>query len=296
MTILLQLVINGLTTGSIVALATVGFTLVYGILKIVNFAHGDYLTFGAYLAFVADATLHWGIVAAAAVAMLATGALSIAIEFVLWRPLRARRASIMTLFISSIGLSLALRNLIALGWGQDLRRYDVNVFQVYRVAGLYISRSQIIVIAVSAGALIAVSLLLLRTRTGRSMRALADNPSLAAVSGINTRRIVLATWVLAGGLTGLAGLLQGVLEASFDPQLGQALVLAIFAAAVVGGVGNAFGALVGGIAIGLVMEVSTWNGFAGGVSAAYKPIVSFVVLAGVLLVRPSGLLGRARAV
>jgi neutral amino acid transport system permease protein len=293
---LLQLVINGLTTGSIVALATVGFTLVYGILKIVNFAHGDYLTFGAYLAFVADVTLHWGIVAAAAVAILATGALSIGVEFVLWRPLRARRASMMTLFISSIGLSLALRNLIALGWGQDLRRYNVNVFQVYRVAGLYISRSQIIVIAVSAGALIAVSLLLLQTRTGRSMRALADNPSLAAVSGINTRRIVFATWLLAGGLTGLAGLLQGVLEASFDPQLGQALVLAIFAAAVVGGVGNAFGALIGGIAIGLVMEVSTWSGFAGGVSADYKPIVSFVVLAAVLLIRPSGLLGRARTI
>jgi neutral amino acid transport system permease protein len=293
---LLQLVINGLTTGSIVALATVGFTLVYGILKIVNFAHGDYLTFGAYLAFVADVTLDWGIAAAAAVAILATGALSIGVEFVLWRPLRARRASMMTLFISSIGLSLALRNLIALGWGQDLRRYNVNVFQVYRVAGLYISRSQIIVIAVSAGALIAVSLLLLQTRTGRSMRALADNPSLAAVSGINTRRIVFATWLLAGGLTGLAGLLQGVLEASFDPQLGQALVLAIFAAAVVGGVGNAFGALIGGIAIGLVMEVSTWSGFAGGVSADYKPIVSFVVLAAVLLIRPSGLLGRARTI
>jgi branched-subunit amino acid ABC-type transport system permease component len=125
------------------------------------------------------------------------------------------------------------------------------------------------------------------------MRALSENPSLASVSGVDTDRIVVYTWALAGGLAGLAGVLQGLIQSSFDPNMGLALLLPVFAAVILGGIGSAYGALVGGLLLGIAMEVSTWSALAGGISPIWKPVVSFVVLLLVLIARPTGLFGRA---
>jgi branched-subunit amino acid ABC-type transport system permease component len=291
---LLQLIANGLVTGSIIALAAVGVSLVYGILRIVNFAHGDYLVVGAYVALAVN--IGWGgsIVLAALAAVAATAALAAGLEFALWRPLRRKDAGLFSFFIAAIGLALVLRHVVFLVGDPGPRRYDVDVFQVYDLGGVRLSQSQLIAIGIAFAAIVFVGLMLARTGLGKAMRALSDNRALAAVAGIDVDRTVVLTWVLAGGLAGIAGLLQALILNAFTPNFGFLLLLPIFAAVVLGGIGSAYGALVGGLALGLVMELSTWNALAGGAPAVYKPVVAFGVLIVVLLFRPQGVFGKAR--
>ncbi len=293
---LVQLLANGLVEGSVIALAAVGVSLVYGTLRIVNFAHGDYLTFGAYMALLVN--VHWGraIAWATIFAVVVTAALSILLEFVLWRPMRRRGAKFVSLFVTSIGLALVLRSLMLLVGGAAQHTYAVNVFQVYSWHGIRLSESQVIAVGISIAAIVLLAIALARSTIGRSMRALSDNSELASVAGIDVDRVVSITWLVAGGLAGLAGVLAGLIQTSFDPNLGFTLLLPVFAAVVVGGIGSAYGALVGGLLLGLVEELSTWTHLAGGVNPTYKPVVAFVVLIAVLLVRPTGILGRARTV
>lgn len=292
----LQLFVNGLVTGSVIAIAAVGVSLVYGILKLVNFAYGDMMTFGAYAASLGNVTLGLPLAVAAGLAMLATAALSLGLDFALWRPLRARRAGFMSLFLASIGLALVLRQAILLVAGPQPRAFDVDPYKVYVLGSVRLSGAQMVAIVASAVAIAAVGVFLARTSTGRVMRALADDRSLAAVSGIDVGRVIAGTWVLSGLLAGLAGVLAGLVQSTFDPNFGFQLLLPIFAAVVLGGIGSAYGALAGGIVLGMAMELSTWAGLAGGVDPVYKPVVAFVVLIGALLLRPQGLFGRARVV
>jgi neutral amino acid transport system permease protein len=291
----LQLAANGLVTGSILAIGAVGVSLVYGVLRIVNFAHGDYLVFGAYVALAVN--VGWGghMVPAALAAVAATAALAAGLEFALWRPLRRRGAGVFSLFIAAIGLALVLRHAVFLVGEAQPRRYDVDVFQVYELGPVRLSQSQLIAIGIAFAAIVLVALVLARTQLGRAMRALADNRALAAVAGIDVDRTVVLTWLLAGGLAGVAGLLQGLVLNAFTPNFGFALLLPIFGAVVLGGIGSAYGALVGGLALGLVMELSTWDALAGGAPSVYKPVVAFSVLVLVLLLRPQGVFGKARA-
>lgn len=294
MTELLQLGANGLVTGSIIALGAVGVSLVYGILRIVNFAHGDYLVFGAYVALAVNVGWNGHIVLAAVAAIVATAVLAAGLEFALWRPLRRKSAGLFSLFIAAIGLALVLRHVVFLVGEARPRRYDVDVFQVYELGGIRLSQSQLIAIGIAFAAIVLVGLMLARTGFGKAMRALSDNRSLAAVAGIDVDRTVVLTWVLAGGLAGIAGLLQALILNAFTPNFGFLLLLPIFAAVVLGGIGSAYGALVGGVALGLAMEVSTWDALAGGAPAVYKPVVAFGVLIVVLLLRPQGVFGKAR--
>ncbi|MGH3029311.1 MAG: branched-chain amino acid ABC transporter permease [Gaiellaceae bacterium] len=294
MTELLQLGANGLVTGSIIAIGAVGVSLVYGILRIVNFAHGDYLVFGAYVALAVNVGWNGHIVLAAIAAIVATAVLAAGLEFALWRPLRRKGAGLFSLFIAAIGLALVLRHVVFLVGEARPRRYDVDVFQVYELGGVRLSQSQLIAIGIAFAAIVLVGLMLARTGLGKAMRALSDNRSLAAVAGIDVDRTVVLTWVLAGGLAGIAGLLQALILNAFTPNFGFLLLLPIFAAVVLGGIGSAYGALVGGVALGLAMELSTWNALAGGAPPVYKPVVAFGVLIVVLLLRPQGVFGKAR--
>ena len=292
----LQLFVNGLVTGSVIAIAAVGVSLVYGILRLVNFAYGDMMTFGAYAAYLGNVTFGLPLVVATGLAMLAAAALSLGLDFALWRPLRARRAGFMSLFLASIGLALVLRQAILLVAGPQPRSFDVDPYKVYVIGSVRLSGAQLVAIVASAVAIAAVGLFLARTSTGRVMRALSDDRALAAVSGIDVGRVIAATWVLSGLLAGLAGVLAGLVQSTFDPNFGVQLLLPIFAAVVLGGIGSAYGALAGGLVLGLAMELSTWESLAGGVDPVYKPVVAFVVLIGALLLRPQGLFGRARVV
>jgi branched-subunit amino acid ABC-type transport system permease component len=228
--------------------------------------------------------------------MVAASALSVGLDFALWRPLRARRANFMSLFLASIGLALVLRQAIFLAWGPQPRAFDVDPFKVYAIGSVRLSGAQVIAIVVAVVAIVLVGLLLSFTTLGRTMRAVADDRSLAAVAGIDTGRVVLATWVLSGALAAIAGVLAGLVQSTFDPNFGFTLLLPVFAAVVLGGIGNPYGALAGGFLLGIVTELSTWEGFGGGVDPVYKPVVAFAVLIVVLLARPQGILGRARLV
>ena len=290
----LQLVANGLVTGAVLAIAAVGVSLIYGILGLVNFAYGDVMTFGAFVAVLCNDRGGMGMVVAAALAMVATAILSLSLEGALWRPLRARRAGFMSLFLASIGLALVIRQAIFLVAGPQPRSYDVDPYKVYVVGSVRLSGAQGVAVTVAAAAIVAVAIVLGTTSVGRTMRAVADDRALAAVAGIDTGRVIVLTWILCGLIAGLAGVLAGLVQTSFDPNFGFSLLLPVFAAVLLGGIGSASGALLGGLLLGLATEVSTWEGFLGGVNPVYKPVVAFAVLIAVLLVRPQGLLGRAR--
>lgn len=286
---LLQLTVNGLAAGSIFAISAVGLTLVYGILKIVNFAHGDYLTFGAYMAFVANVLWGWPALPSIATGVLIAVILSVGLEYGVWRPMRGRGAGVTSLFLTSIGLALVLRNSILLFATGSPRSFDFVLSGTVSIGSARIATAKLVVIIAAFIIIIGVGLFLARTRTGTTMRAIADDVDLAAVSGINRDRVVTQTWILAGGLAGLAGILLVMFQTQMTPSSGWFILLPIFAAVVLGGVGSAYGALAAGIVLGLVMELSTYV-----VPFTYKNAVAFIVMIVALLIRPQGLFGKAR--
>jgi neutral amino acid transport system permease protein len=282
--------LNGLSLGSVYALGAVGLTLVYGILKLVNFAHGDFLTFGAYMAYIVNVTwgvpLVWGIFFAIAL----TAVLGVLFERVMWGPMRTRRAGLLQLLLMSIGLAFVIRYVIQYAWGPQVRTLDVNSFATVEFLGLRIGRTELTVIVIGFAVLLAVGLILKYSLLGKRMRALAVNLDLAETAGIDTSRVILYTWIFAGGLAGLAGVLAGAVT-DVRPELGFGLLLPIFAAVILGGIGDAFGALAGGIVLGLVIEWSTLY-----IDFRWKTAIGFAVLIVVLIVRPQGIFGRAKAI
>ena len=291
-----QLVANGLVTGSVIAIAAVGVSLVYGILRLVNFAYGDFMAFGALAAYAFNGPLGLGMIPSTLLGMLATAVLSLVLDVALWRPLRARRAGFMSLFLASIGLALILRQVLLLAYGPQPQTYKVDQYKVYVIGSVRLSEPQLITIVGAAVAIGAVGVFLTRSTVGRTMRALADARALAAIAGVHVGRVITYTWIISGLLAGLAGVLAGLVQSSFDPNFGFQLLLPVFAAVVLGGIGSAYGALVGGLVLGLAMELSTWPSLLGGVNPVYKPVVAFAILAAALMVRPQGLFGRARVV
>jgi neutral amino acid transport system permease protein len=189
-----------------------------------------------------------------------------------------------------------LRQAMLLIWGPQPRTYDVDPFKVYVVGDVRLSLAQLATIVTAAVAIVAIGVFLARTSTGRVMRAMSDDRVLAQLSGIDVNRVILTTWIISGLTAGLAGVLAALVQSTFEPNFGFQLLLPVFAAVVLGGIGSAYGALAGGIVLGLATELSTWEGFAGGVDSVYKPVVAFVVLIVALLLRPQGLFGRVRAV
>jgi branched-subunit amino acid ABC-type transport system permease component len=292
----LQLLANGLVTGSVIAIAAVGVSIVYGILRLVNFAYGDFMAFGALAAYAFNGPLGVPLVPATLIGMTLTAALSVLVDVVLWRPLRARRAGFMSLFLASIGLALVLRQSLLFGYGPQPEQYRVDPYKVYVLGSVRLSEAQFVSIIAAVAVILGLGVFLSRTSLGRTMRALADDRELAAIAGVDVGRVIAFTWILSGALAGVAGVLAGLVQTTFDPNFGFTLLLPIFAAVVLGGIGSAYGALAGGLLLGIAMELSTWPSLLGGVNPVYKPVVAFVVLAAALMVRPQGLFGRARVV
>lgn len=284
-----QVTVNGLVAGSYFALGAIGLTLVYGILRLVNFAHGDMLTLGAYVAFLFNVTLGLPLVVALVIAVAAVGAFGAATELAIWSPMRRKRAGMLQLLLMALGLAFVLRNAIQFVAGTAPRSLNVNVTDTISFLGVTIGRTELIVVVVGLVVLSAVGWMLRSTLLGQQMRALADNFDLAETTGVDTRKVVLITWLLAGGLAGLAGVLVVASTGSLSPNTGFFLLLPLFAAVVLGGIGNAFGALAGGIVIGLAQEWSTLV-----IAPEWKVAVSFVVLIVVLVIRPQGIFGRER--
>jgi neutral amino acid transport system permease protein len=285
---LAQRTVNGLVSGSYFALGAVGLTLVYGTLRLVNFAHGDLLTFGAYVAFLANVTWGMPIALAALIAVACAAALGVLTERIMWRPMRAKGAGLLQLMLMTLGLAFVIRYGIQLVAGTVPRSLDVNVTDSVSFLGLRIGRTELIVVVVGIATIVAVASVLRYTSLGRQMRALADDFQLSEVAGINTDRVVIVTWIFAAGLAGLAGVFYTAAIGTMTPNLGFFLLLSLFAAVILGGIGNAYGALAGGLLLGIVQEWSTLV-----IDARWKVAVGFAILILVLIVRPQGLFGRA---
>ncbi len=289
-----ELIVVGLIVSSIIALGAIGLTLVYGILKFANFAHGDLMTLGAYIAFFAFKSgghlgpLSFGpaMIAAILVAMAAVGVLCVLIDRLVYRPLRRRNANLVILAMASLGMAIIVRSVVYLRWGPDTHFYVTGIQPARNLPfGIKLLPDQMFIGAAAILSVIAVYYLLYRTKLGRAMRATADNVDLARVSGIDTEHVVVWTWLIGGSLAGLAGVLLGI-QSHLTPEMGFDFLLPLFSAAILGGVGSPHGALVGALTVGVSQELSTeW------ISPAYKPVVAFVILFAILLVRPQGIFG-----
>lgn len=278
----IQTLVNGVAVGSIIALAAVGLTLTYGILRLANFAHGDLMTLGAFFTWTANA-LGLNLWMSTIIGAGLTVVVALLLEKIIWSPMRDRRASSTTLIIISIGLALFLRNGIILVWGADNKQYDLPVFSALDLGGVRITFSRILVIGLAVLAIVGMHYLLQYTKVGKAMRAVADNVDLARVSGINVEQVVVWTWVLAAGLTALGGAMYGLITA-VRPDMGWFLILPMFASVILGGIGNPYGAIAGSFVIGISQELSTYL-----FSSEYKLVVALFLMIAVLLIRPQGI-------
>lgn len=282
---MLQLFINGLVLGSILALAAIGLSMTYSILNFANFAHGDFLALGAYLTFVFSAILGVHFIPASAIAVVITAFIAVCCDYAIWKPMREKSAGSLTLIIISIGLALFLRNLIIFLWGPDIKRYDLPVKRGIELGSVVITQNQIFVIMVAVICMFLVHYLLKRTTIGKAMRALSDNIDLAKASGIDVDRVIRYTWAIGMALAAVGGILYGLIT-NINPNMGWFMLLPMFAAVILGGIGSPYGAMVGGVVIGLAQELSTAI-----LPTEYKQAVAFFILIVVLFIRPRGILG-----
>ncbi|WNN91907.1 branched-chain amino acid ABC transporter permease [Gloeocapsopsis dulcis] len=277
-----QLIVNGIAVGSIIALAAVGLTLTYGILRLANFAHGDFMTLGAYLTLSAN-TVGVNIWLSIVIGAIGTIAAMLLSEKLLWSRMRTHRATSTTLIILSIGLALFVRYGIVFVWGGSNQAYNLPISPASDIFGLKVPQNQIIVLGLAVLVILALHYLLQNTKVGKAMRAVADDIDLARVSGINVDQVVVWTWVIAGSLTALGGSMYGLITA-VRPNMGWFLILPMFASVILGGIGNPYGAIAAAFIIGISQEVST--PFLG---SQYKQGVALLIMILVLLIRPKGL-------
>ena len=282
--------IPGLVLGSIYALGAIGVSLIYGVLRFAHFAHGDMMTLGAYLALTLVWWFGWSPYLALPFAMAGAAAFAIGIDRAFYKPLRARPTIV--LLIASFGIALMLRAFIQFVWGPNSQIY-VKGFEVPLLFGeLRVMERHFYIVLLSVVLVIALHAFLTRTKTGKAMRALSDDPELARVTGIDTERMVVWTWILGGGLAAAGGVFLGM-DTQITTLIGWNMLLPIFAAAILGGIGKPYGAIAGGLVIGMAEEISAYPFLDSGplLEPTYKTGVAFAIMVAMLLWRPSGLFG-----
>jgi branched-chain amino acid transport system permease protein len=292
MTTFLQQLVNGLSLGSIYALIALGYTMVYGVLRLINFAHGDVYMLGAYVGYFLSRRLQGkepSLTSAILVmlgAMIACAVFGLIIERLAYRPVR--RASRLTLLITAIGVSLFIENAAQLVFGPDPKFFpSLAPHRDFLIAGVHLTSEQLTVIGVSFLLMILLRFFIQKTRTGKAMRAVSFNLDAAKLMGISTDRIIATTFALGSALAAAGGVLIGMQIPKIDPLMGILYGLKAFVAAVLGGIGNVPGAVLGGLVIG-TSEVLV----VGYLSSTYRDAIAFGILILVLILRPQGILGR----
>jgi branched-chain amino acid transport system permease protein len=281
-----QLILNGLMAGTILAVPAIGLTAIFAVLRFTNFALASHMTIGAFAGFLANVWLGWPVVPSLLAAFVLAGLVGVLSDEFILKPFRA--AGFITTAIGSIALTIALENCVRLLFGNELRGYDLPIRRDWVVVGLRVSPQQLENLAIALTAMAVLFAFLFFTRSGRAMRAFADNPMLAAIKGINADMVARLVSFVAMGLAGLGGMLIG-LDTTIDPLIGFKSILSIFAAAVVGGLGSLPGAVVGALLVGVGEELSLLI-----LSPAYRSAIGFLAILVVLTLRPRGILG-ARA-
>lgn len=292
----LQQLVNGVSWGGIYALIALGYTMVFGILRLINFAHGDVYMVGAYLAYYA---VGWfslsregnvglgGVLLVFATAMIGCAALGVVIERSVYKPVR--KHSKLTALITAIGVSLLLENAGILVFGADPKFFpQIIQGRTYRVAGVVISNHQILVLCCSFLLMMALQVVIYRTKVGKAMRAVSFHRDAASLMGIATDRIIIFTFAIGSALAAAAAVLVALTNPRIDPLMGLLPGIKAFVAAVLGGIGNIPGAVVGGLLMGIAETL-----VAGYISSTLRDAIAFGLLIVILIVKPSGILGRA---
>jgi branched-chain amino acid transport system permease protein/neutral amino acid transport system permease protein len=298
-----ELTVYGIVFGSIISLGAIGLTLVFGIVRFANFAHGDLMSSGAYIAlFMVTGVLAWigvpdtnfgmlsfglRMLIAFPVAMFVVACVAVALDRILYRKLRAKKSHAVIMAMSSLGAAFILRMLILIFWGADSLFYRPGMLRhaIQLPLNVKIRPDQILILIVVFSLVVLLHLYLQKTKMGKAMRATADNMELALVSGIDTERVIIFTWGIGGALAAAGGILYGI-DVQLHPYMGWNFLIPLFAATILGTVGNIYGALVGGLVIGVSQQVST-----AFIMPTYKPAVAFILMILILLVRPKGIFG-----
>ncbi len=275
-------VVPGLVLGSIYAVGAIGITMVFGILRFAHFAHGDMATMGAFLALAAVGVMGVNPWFALPVAMVATGIVAIGIDRTFYDYLR-ERPKILTV-MASLGIALMLRSVVQVVWGVDPTTYVRGIVRPDNYFGILIRPRELYTIGSLIVIVVALTLFLKTTRWGKAMRAMSDNPDLARLSGVDNRQVTILTWAIVGALCAAAGFMLGI-NTELNSMMGWHLLLPMFAAAILGGVGRVEGAVLGGLIVGLAEELSVLV-----MPGQYKAATAFAILLLILLVRPRGLL------
>lgn len=286
-----QYVVNGMRYGSILMLGAIGLTLTYRIMNFANFAHGDLITWGAYITWTFKVMLGLPLFVSALLAVVITPWISIAIDRLVYRRLRKSAAAIS--IMASFGIALILRSLVQAIWGVRIKNYGLFVRpgQLYEfgVIKFRLSEMELLTMIVALLLVVLLHLFLKYTRMGKAMRATSDNIDLARTTGINTERVITWTWGIGTGLAVVAGVFLGI-DSALTHLMGLFLLIQLFAATVLGGIGSPYGAMLGGLIVGLAQNIMVVPVTA--IASQYKPAIAFVMMVIMLLIRPQGLLGR----
>ena len=286
--------VPGLVLGSIYALGAIGLSLTFGILRFANFAHGETMTLGAYFAWTLVQFTGWHPLAVLPIAMVLTVLVVLGIDKGFYKPLRA--SPTIMLMIASFGMMLMVRSVVQFVWGVQIKAMVPGIqMPIVMFDWLRISPKHVTIVISAFVLMFAVHYLLIHTKIGKAMRAMADSPELARLTGINTEHVITATWIIGAALAAAAGILLAV-DTHVETMMGFKLLLPIFAATILGGIGRPYGAVAGGLVIGLAEELSSypWIGIEPLLNPGYKAGVAFAIMVAMLIWRPSGLFrGRA---
>ena len=293
---MIQVIVNGIVAASFITLGVVGLSMIYNILNFPTFAQGDHIATGAYFALgmvalvgtagsIAGLSFGWPLILALLCATVLNGVVALALDKAIFAQLRRQNASRISLIMASFGVALMLRNLIIVFAGHDPRYFSFAIEPALDFGGVRITRNELVSVCVTTVMVIGLHLFLSRTWLGKSMRAVAENPSLAKVNGIDVGRVIRWTWVIGAGLAAVAGVLLGIVV-QIHPFMGFELLLPMFAALIVGGMTSIYGAVLGALLIGLAEGLTVQY-----LAPEYRQAVSFIAVFVVLMVRPNGILG-----
>lgn len=283
---LLQQIVNGITIGGVYALVALGYSMVYSILRIVNFAHGDIFMIGTFIGLSLSSSLGLPIYASILISCALTAGAGMLIERTAYRPLYSKGG--LSVLISALGVDIFLQNFARMVWGSETHPYPSELkVQSYTVGNVSITNIQIIIMAFTAVLLVLLYILVYRSKTGIAMRACAHSIVNARLMGINTNKIIIFTFGIGSALAAIAGNLVGIYYDAVYPSMGYSMGMKAFAAAILGGIGSIPGAVIGGFLIGVVEILGSAY-----ISSGYRDAFAFAVMIIILVVRPSGLMGK----
>ncbi len=288
-----QLIINSMVTGSIYVLIAIGLTMVYRVLKFANFSHAELVTFGAYMAYIVNVSLGMNLFYGAIAAFFLTGMLGIATDRLIFKKLRNKGSNVISMMIASIGIGLVLRQSIQEKWGPNQRWYDIET-RTFEISGGSITEMQVYIILISIALILILHFMFTGTKLGKAMRGVSDNPQLAMASGIDTEKILLWVWFIGGGLAGIAGVFRGA-DTRLVPLLGWEIILSAFAVVILGGIGSFYGTILAAYVLGFAENFGVLILSDLSISTGYRPAIAFIILIIVLILRPSGIMGKKEA-